>query len=59
MELYFIQHLEIHPGCIICEASRVNPHDECNPALQCYKGASSICQVVREQNETTSLMLSL
>lgn len=31
MEIYFIQHSEIHPGCIICKASRVNP--------QCCKDA--------------------
>lgn len=39
MEICFIQHSEIHPGCMICKASRVNPHDESDPDLQCCKDA--------------------
>lgn len=39
MEIYFIQHSEIHPGWIICKASRVNPHGESDPALLCCKDA--------------------
>lgn len=50
MEIYFIQHPEIHPGHIICEASRVNPHDESYPALQCYKGVVR-CLPSRERTE--------